>query len=430
MKFKYHLSVCAILKNEGHYLPEWIEYHLLRGVEHFYLYDNNSTDNSNEVLRPYINEGKVELTRWPMHPGQIAAYNHCISLRKNESKWIAFIDGDEFIAPTQSNHTIPEVLSEFEDYNGLAVNWVIFGSNGKKEKLHNELQIEAFTKRSPIDFAVNRQFKSIVNPRRVVESVNPHYFNFLDQKTVVTENREPILEDALSDKVSVKKIRIHHYMTRTEEDLYEKLNRGRAPTSERRNIAILLDHDINQETDTSLEKFSPYVKSRIQNRNCFIAHPLNSSQSENLEEISKFWNLYRNVLKATRKYRAETVLEIGPEKIFSGSSRMGINLANTSKQICHDPDVIPWPYLDQSFENVIALNFLNETHNLELSVTEIMRISKNLTAVVPIEKIDFFEKIISKYPSLKFEFSDIDARTKLLSVENKIRVNSHQAASI
>lgn len=33
----YYLSVCAIFKNEGPILKEWIEYHLLVGVDHFFL---------------------------------------------------------------------------------------------------------------------------------------------------------------------------------------------------------------------------------------------------------------------------------------------------------------------------------------------------------------------------------------------------------
>ncbi|MBR7025230.1 MAG: glycosyltransferase family 2 protein, partial [Selenomonadaceae bacterium] len=48
--FLYDLAVVAIFKNEGHYLKEWLDYHLFAGVEHFYLYNNNSTDNYEEVL--------------------------------------------------------------------------------------------------------------------------------------------------------------------------------------------------------------------------------------------------------------------------------------------------------------------------------------------------------------------------------------------
>ena len=37
---KYKLSICAIFKNEANYLKEWIEYHRMVGVEHFYLYNS------------------------------------------------------------------------------------------------------------------------------------------------------------------------------------------------------------------------------------------------------------------------------------------------------------------------------------------------------------------------------------------------------
>ena len=41
-KPNYKLSICAIIKNENVYLEEWLNYYLLIGVEHFYLYDNES----------------------------------------------------------------------------------------------------------------------------------------------------------------------------------------------------------------------------------------------------------------------------------------------------------------------------------------------------------------------------------------------------
>ena len=35
--FLYDLAVVAIFKDEARYLKEWLDYHLLAGVEHFYL---------------------------------------------------------------------------------------------------------------------------------------------------------------------------------------------------------------------------------------------------------------------------------------------------------------------------------------------------------------------------------------------------------
>ena len=51
---KYTVAVCAIFKNESVFLKEWLEYHLLIGVEHFYLYNNFSEDNYQDILAPYL----------------------------------------------------------------------------------------------------------------------------------------------------------------------------------------------------------------------------------------------------------------------------------------------------------------------------------------------------------------------------------------
>src|SRR4029077_12293973 len=62
---KYNFSICAIFKNEAAYFREWLEYNLLIGVDHFYLYNNGSTDESASILEPYIQKGVVTLIDWP-----------------------------------------------------------------------------------------------------------------------------------------------------------------------------------------------------------------------------------------------------------------------------------------------------------------------------------------------------------------------------
>ena len=39
-EYKYNLAVMLIVKNAAQYMDEWICYHKLVGVEHFYIYDN------------------------------------------------------------------------------------------------------------------------------------------------------------------------------------------------------------------------------------------------------------------------------------------------------------------------------------------------------------------------------------------------------
>ena len=74
--FPHDLAIAAILKDEGRYLKEWLDYHLAAGVDHFYLYDNDSTVNQAEVVKPYVEAGLVDYIPMPGlfdSPLQIAA---------------------------------------------------------------------------------------------------------------------------------------------------------------------------------------------------------------------------------------------------------------------------------------------------------------------------------------------------------------------
>ena len=97
--FLHDLSVVAIMKCEGPYLKEWLDYHLLAGVDHFYLYDNESPDNQAEVAAPYVAAGLVDYIPYPGQLKQKPAYNDAIKNFKFQSRYMAFIDGDEFIFP-------------------------------------------------------------------------------------------------------------------------------------------------------------------------------------------------------------------------------------------------------------------------------------------------------------------------------------------
>ena len=94
--FENELTIAAIMKNEGPYLREWIEYHKLVGVEKFYLYNNGSTDDTVEILAPYVKSGLVELIDFPGEKKQIPAYNDCVARHKMDTQWLALIDLDEF----------------------------------------------------------------------------------------------------------------------------------------------------------------------------------------------------------------------------------------------------------------------------------------------------------------------------------------------
>ncbi len=49
---RFDVCVMAILKDEAPNMEEWLCHHMAIGVDHFFLYDNGSTDELHEVLRP------------------------------------------------------------------------------------------------------------------------------------------------------------------------------------------------------------------------------------------------------------------------------------------------------------------------------------------------------------------------------------------
>lgn len=225
-----YLAVCAIAKDEGPYFKEWIDWHLSRGVERFYIYDNGSTDSTRKVLQPYIASGTVVYTPFPGHRMQLAAYDDCLLRHRLEARWIAFIDLDEFIVPV-ADASIPAFLSRFESFPAVEINWLVYGSSGQREKSGRPV-MERFRRHSLPGHPLNRHVKSIVDPRRVFNMIGCHEAARIDglaadsHGNLITRNfreREP-QQDV---------IRINHYAVRSFQEFVEKQARGRASGTRR-----------------------------------------------------------------------------------------------------------------------------------------------------------------------------------------------------
>lgn len=225
-----YLAVCAIAKNEGPYFKEWIEWHMKQGVEKFYIYDNESTDGTREILAPYVESGVVEYVPWPGYRMQLAAYDDCIERHRFDTRWLAFIDLDELIVPVKDK-SIAEFLGKFETFAAVEINWLIYGSSGHKTKTPGTM-MERFRRHSTPSHYLNKMVKSIVNPRRVFTMIGCH------------EAARIAGESADSHGCRIKKnfrerepqhdiIRINHYAVRSFEEFEEKQARGRASGKQR-----------------------------------------------------------------------------------------------------------------------------------------------------------------------------------------------------
>jgi hypothetical protein len=231
-----NLSICAIYRDEAPYLREWVEFHRLVGVERFYLYNNRSRDHHARALAPRIEDGTVVVKDWPLYPGQKAAYDHCLQEHGGGSRWIAFIDIDEFLfSPT--GRSVSDVLADYQQWPGIGVNRLRFGTSGHKTRPHG-LVLESYVRRAPL---TRYLVKSIVDPRRATRCRTAHLFDYADG-VAVDENGQPLVHAvdapadlppenaAFTDPVTASILRINHYATRSEEEFRRKATRWKADT--------------------------------------------------------------------------------------------------------------------------------------------------------------------------------------------------------
>lgn len=227
LAYQYDLCVCAIFHNEARFMKEWIDFHKVVGVQHFYLYNNESTDNYQEILDPYIREGSVELINWP-HRGpksqfafvtQARAYQDAINKSKTKTHWLAMIDLDEFMVPKEGE-TITGILEKYFRHNvGVAMYWQMFGTSNIYMLDPNRLMIEQLTLKAPEDHIIHTMFKCIVYPEFVRSVDNPHFAYYLYGQAT---NTNGIPTDPSNEKrnYTTKLIQLNHYWPRDIYNIY------------------------------------------------------------------------------------------------------------------------------------------------------------------------------------------------------------------
>lgn len=264
--YDYELAVCTIFKDNAPYLKEWIEYHHMLGVEHFYLYDNSSTDNPHQVLKPYIKKGLVTLIEWPnrkekkwgkiqmawVRTTQMTAYSNACQCTKGIARWLAIIDTDEFIVPVE-HKSITSFLKQHEDAPGIYLYWQVYGTSHIYDVPQGELMIELLTLKCPTKHHINGHTKIILQPERFSHFTgSPHYCTF---KKAAEPYIAPIAE-----------ARINHYINRTEKFFYE----GKIKAKETMDNNTWSQDDIqrwsqlgNNVEDKTIFEFIPELKARL-----------------------------------------------------------------------------------------------------------------------------------------------------------------------
>lgn len=288
----HYLAACAIFRDEAPFLAEWIEFHRLVGVQHFFLYDNGSEDHPEGVLAPFVDEGCVTLQSWPI-PFHLRAshkaYADCLERVRGRARWLACLDLDEFLFSPRTYRLDP-ILREFEDYPGVVARWQVYGSSGELHASPAPV-VSRFNRRAPAGWVRNRTVKSIVDPSRALSPAGVHHFVYRDGAPAVTERKEPVhvrqrpglkrylrplyrmlgpavryvdpyVRNRFSSRtISVDLLRINHYPVKSREEF---LRKARFKQEKKRydGIDYFAYHDRNEVFDPILHRYLPALLER------------------------------------------------------------------------------------------------------------------------------------------------------------------------
>lgn len=196
-------------------------------------------------------------------------YERCVREHREDSRWIAFIDVDEFLfSPTL--RPLPELLAEYEDWAGVGVNWVMFGSSGHIKR-PNGLVIENYLQRTG-DPDRNSHMKSIVDPSRVASCPSSHYFTYTSGHAV-DENKQQLEPGPTSKSVSFERFRVNHYYMKSAEEAARRFDFGadrpntrlqpRMWPLRRPQVFERLDRRLNELQDETILPYLPALRRAI-----------------------------------------------------------------------------------------------------------------------------------------------------------------------
>lgn len=146
---------CALVtsvRNEGPWLLEWIAYHRLLGFDSIFIASNHNTDGSDQLLERldhcgvirHIDNSDVGDDAAP----QLTAYRKIVDDKLfQEHDWVFVEDADEFLV-LHDHVTVQDFIRDHGAVDGVAINYLIFGSGGHKVKTPG-LVIERFTECNP-----------------------------------------------------------------------------------------------------------------------------------------------------------------------------------------------------------------------------------------------------------------------------------------
>lgn len=269
------IGICAIFKNEFDFVIEWLAYHRVVGVDHFYIADNVSDDGTSELLQILDYLGYIKRVHFPrvgdVGP-QAPAYNHILTHYGAEVDLLGFIDADEFIVSKTSLKENPAIQSFFDNdaLSAMGLNWKVYGSSHHKLPSNN-LVIEDYTKRADPSDPNCLHIKTLVKPSRA-QKISIHDCTLLAGQYCNSELATDIFPDNApnspkTNSVTYENLHVNHYVIKSRIDQFvKKMNKGSAAGSavRKKGVAYFLAHDKNEVSDPLPSELLTKVKQEVE----------------------------------------------------------------------------------------------------------------------------------------------------------------------
>ena len=205
--------VLAMMKNEGDILKEWIEHYKLFGVDHIYLINDNSTDESLHIASEYKDYVTVynALNLSDKKGRQILAYNTYFKHLIGKDAWALICDIDEFIFPVKVD-TFQKLFTTFSNCNQITMAAHNFGFMPNKTQPNSIVENNLLRSKTVVEITntPNWIMKSCVRLNKIDTFTNVH--------------RQHITGNTISASTDI--VRYHHYLLQSEEHIIKRLMRG------------------------------------------------------------------------------------------------------------------------------------------------------------------------------------------------------------
>ena len=169
-------ALVATVRNEGPFLLEWLAHNRAIGINNIYIYTNNNTDGSTELLQKLAEFGiiKLILNEDSGVEPQTRAYEHSFFLLPELRKfqWLFYLDADEFFIPADQydfrvENIISAIKSKFLEKlpSCVCYNWNWIGSGGAVRRSAQPVS-ERFVYGNP-----HPVVKSLIRPSAVLPNI-------------------------------------------------------------------------------------------------------------------------------------------------------------------------------------------------------------------------------------------------------------------